>query len=181
MQQAVHDLHTQFKQAETQLKTLRNELEVQIDKEYLNGSINDLNPLNILDRIRRLEQRLPTLQQECTNVLEAKKRAIDITRNILLLHNRKLISQLSPNMTLAELHMDTNEQTLKNIDSSFQKQYQLWVYNMKDEEETEEQRKSLDEHLSNVHLFDDLSRLSNQSNTSQGRNSSISKWTKTSK
>jgi hypothetical protein len=53
MQQAVHDLHTQFKQAETQLKTLRNELEVQIDKEYLNGSINDLNPLNILDRIRR--------------------------------------------------------------------------------------------------------------------------------
>lgn len=85
MQQATFELHKQFTRAETQLSTLRNELECRLDKEYLNGSINEFNPFNLLERIRRLEQRIPKLKQDCTSILESKKRIIDITKVSVIL------------------------------------------------------------------------------------------------
>jgi hypothetical protein len=170
MQQYISQLHEQFVQVEEQLASLRKQLEKKIDQEYLNGTINDLNPFNILERIRSLEQRLPKMKQECTAIIEAKKLTIDITKNILLSHNRKIIQQLSPNLSLAELHMDTNEQTFHNIDSSFQKQYQLWTYNVEDPTQME-QHKKLEEQLNHLYLYDDL-RLSNQSNATQLSNQS---------
>jgi hypothetical protein len=162
MQQSVNNVHLQFQQVESNLAALRREVESRIDREYLNGSINDVNPFNLLERIRILEQKLPSLRQDCTNILEAKKRTIDITKNILLLHNRKLIQQISPNASFEDLKMNANEQILHNIDATFQKQYQYWTYNFQDAEDAEQETK-LEEHLSGVHLFDDLARLSNQS------------------
>ena len=53
------------------------------------------NPMQILSRIRALQENLIELDRGVTEIFQAKKEAIDITKNILLLFNRRILHDIS--------------------------------------------------------------------------------------
>ncbi|KAK1268992.1 hypothetical protein QJS04_geneDACA022848 [Acorus gramineus] len=75
--------------AHQDLTFVRRELDKQFDKSYP----NNVNPCKLVSRIRRIQEELPSLKEQCRELLTAKQDLIDNARSILV-GNRSLLQRL---------------------------------------------------------------------------------------
>ncbi|KAK1292208.1 hypothetical protein QJS10_CPB17g00151 [Acorus calamus] len=86
---AVEDLESLLMKAHQDLTFVRRELDKQFDKSYP----NNVNPCKLVSRIRRIQEELPSLKEQCRELLTAKQDLIDNARSILV-GNRSLLQRL---------------------------------------------------------------------------------------
>jgi hypothetical protein len=120
--------HFQF--LSEQLQTIEKQL---VDRFNSNNNTQEHNidPVAILTRLRKLQDNLKELENGITEIFQAKKEAIDITKNVLLLFNRRIlhdISHGSVDETLRPQHMNPqdSERQFHDWSQRFLDQYITW-------------------------------------------------------
>ncbi|KAH9565501.1 hypothetical protein CY35_04G081700 [Sphagnum magellanicum] len=86
---AVKTIEAHFVNADAALQLVLHKLEAEFETAYSNS----VNPLKLISHLKRLQEELPILQEECDKLLAAKQDLIDIARNNLV-KNRTWLRQL---------------------------------------------------------------------------------------
>jgi hypothetical protein len=86
------------------------------------------NPIYLLERVRALQENIFYLEKDVTEILQAKKEAIDITRDILLQTNRKLIMGLTKDANGSTIDGKSNEENFNHVSQQVMTQYNRFHY-----------------------------------------------------
>jgi hypothetical protein len=135
-------------QLQTHFEAIQNDL-VQVEKQLLdkfvkNQTLNEnkeqtttaeteitalpVNPINLLERVRALRENIFYLEKDVAEILQAKKEAIDITRDILLQTNRKLIMGLTKDANGSTIDSKSNEENFNHVSQQVMTQYNRFHY-----------------------------------------------------
>ncbi|KAL4181954.1 hypothetical protein AMTRI_Chr12g273610 [Amborella trichopoda] len=87
--QAVGALFNLFTKAKNDLNVVQNRLQKEFEQAYPDNA----NPMRLLLRIKKLNEELPSLKEQCGELLAAKQDLIDKTR-MTLVGNKKLIQRM---------------------------------------------------------------------------------------
>jgi 3-oxoacyl-ACP reductase-like protein len=135
-------------QLQTHFEAIQNDL-MQVEKQLLdkfmkNQTVNEnkeqittaetemtalpINPIHLLERVRALQENIFYLEKDVTKILQAKKEAIDITRDILLQTNRKLIMGLTKDANGSTIDSKSNEENFNHVSQQVMTQYNRFHY-----------------------------------------------------
>lgn len=90
-----------------------------------------VNPFQLLEKLKKIKSELPQLRKDCEEIIEAKQEAIQLTREVLLVKNRSVIHKLHQLSGLKERDWikNTNEDIFNDFTAKVREQHEEWKSN----------------------------------------------------